>query len=456
MSGIAEILHNQGKAVHGSDITENANVSRLIRLGIPVAIGHHRDNVRGAQAVVVSSAIPDSNPEVIAAREHNIPVVMRGEMLAEVIRLKQAIAVSGSHGKTTTTSLIAAILSNADFDPTIINGGILNTYQTNAKLGNGDWFVVEADESDGAFLKLPSIINVITNIDCEHMGFYKTEANLEDAFRQFIRNLPYYGLGVICADHPRVAKMFCYPSSEAPPIDRRLVTYGVSSPSSNFKAENIRFLEDGTTFDVVVSLGVPFTPSAVPVRIQDVFIPLLGVHNVLNALAAIAVAHELRISPEVYKSALSPFQGVKRRFTVLGKKDGVTFVDDYAHHPTEIGAVLAAIKQTNAKRVIALFQPHRYSRFSSLFQDFLKVLAKADVVIVLPVYAAGEDPMKNCSSEAFVDDLKMHDKMHDNVYFSENKDVLKVVREIATDGDYCIGLGAGSISDIMSNLFTSF
>ncbi|MDR0631333.1 MAG: UDP-N-acetylmuramate--L-alanine ligase [Holosporales bacterium] len=508
MSGIAEILHNQGHDVRGSDVSEGTNVRRLLKLGIPVTIGHKPENVRGAQVVVVSSAIPDGNVEVIAARENNIPVVTRGEMLAEVVRSKKAIAVSGSHGKTTTTSLISAVLSDANFDPTVINGGILNTDQTSARLGTGDWFVVEADESDGAFLKLPSTINVITNIDCEHLTYYSTIENLEYAFFQFIRNLPFYGLGVVCSDHPRVRRIFCSshccehrqaasrehrhipsdepgflrdqslvtsglvprsvsrdpysvpsPLSNNHSVDRRLVTYGISADSEftpTFRGENIRFLGNGTMFDVTVSLDVPFMPKSAGgvTSVKDVFIPILGQHNVLNALAAIAVAHELRISPEIYKAALASFQGVKRRFTILGKKRGVTFVDDYAHHPVEIRAVIAAARQMNAKRVVAVFQPHRYSRFSLLFDDFIAVLATADVVIVLPVYAAGEPIVEGYNNEKAVEALNAQG--HETVYCCDREDLLDLATDIAIEGDFFVGLGAGNITEIISNVYNLY
>ncbi|MDR1908083.1 MAG: UDP-N-acetylmuramate--L-alanine ligase [Holosporales bacterium] len=503
MSGIAEVLHNKGDSVRGSDMSENANVRRLAALGIPIYIGHAAENIRGAHAVVVSSAVSQDNPEIVAARANNIPVITRGEMLAEVIRLKKAVAISGTHGKTTTTSLIAAILNAAEFDPTVINGGIINTYQTNAKLGSGEWFVVEADESDGSFLKLPSIINVVTNIDCEHMNYYKTEENLERAFWQFIRNLPFYGVGVVCSDHPRVRRLFAHENCDkcsgselttpsagaydgcassysvgaysAPPagtyldcspdttpsgayVDRRVVTYGFEN-TPNFKAENVRFLENGTMFDVVVTQDIPFiaSVSAGSYKVPDVFIPILGKHNVLNALAAIAVAKELGIQAEVYKSALASFKGVKRRFTVLGEKRGVTFVDDYAHHPMEIKTVIESARQTCAKRVIALFQPHRYSRFSQLFEDFVDVLMAADVVIALPVYAAGESKIANYDNVAFVSALKA--KGCQNVHVAPNNDVdqiLKTVAAVVQDGDFCIGLGAGSISDIVAGVFSSF
>ncbi|MDR1597623.1 MAG: UDP-N-acetylmuramate--L-alanine ligase [Holosporales bacterium] len=529
MSGIAEILHNKGLVVRGSDVSENANVKRLACMGIPISIGHSSENIRGAHAVVVSSAIPPDNPELIAAKENNIPVITRGEMLAELIRAEKAIAVSGTHGKTTTTSLIAAVLNAADLDPTIINGGIINTYQANAKLGNGDWFVVEADESDGSFLRLPSTINVITNIDPEHMNYYQTEANLEQAFWQFIRNLPFYGLGVVCLDHPRVKRLFGKPAEGEPHSslghpERRIVTYGFDG-SPHFKAENVRFLENGTMFDVAVTQGIPFAsnPSLGAYKMQDLFLPMLGKHNVLNALAAVAVAKELEISADVIKSAFASFQGVKRRFTILGQTCGVTFVDDYAHHPMEIKAVIDAARQAHAARVVAVFQPHRYSRFTQFFDAFADVLAKADIVIALPVYAAGESPQSVQSSsqsiqashqntqsshksshsssqnthssrqsihsppqniqsspwdssfpskpfaqdymgsdyaqhgpplhEAFVAQLRARGV---NAHFSSNEELSSLLQSLLVHGDFCIGLGAGNISELIAGIYASY
>lgn len=461
MSGLAEILHNQGYAVQGSDASASANVRRLQDLGIPIAVGHSADNIRGTQALVVSTAIPETNPEVQAARALNLPIITRGEMLAEIARLKKTIAISGTHGKTTTTSLIAALLDAASFDPTIINGGIINTLHTNARLGSGDWMVAEADESDGSFLKIPSIINIITNIDCEHMNYYQTEERLEAAFQQFIRNLPFYGLGIVCSDHPRVRKLFTHGS------DRRIVTYGFEEEADftpHFKAENVRTTPQGTTFDVVITRDMPFLlgPSGSGVlpshRIADVFIPMFGRHNVLNSLAALATAHELEIPLEISRVALAAFEGVKRRFTILGRKKGITFVDDYAHHPMEIRAVLEAGKQTEAKRLIAVFQPHRHTRFQAFFEVFADVLAKADVVIALPVYAAGEaasaEDQVRFSNETFAKALQ--DRGVEAYAVATEGELANCLRQVAHEGDFVIDLGAGSISEIMTRLVAGF
>lgn len=454
MSGIAEILHDQGYAVRGSDARENANVQRLRSLGIPVMIGHKADHIRGAQCLVVSTAIPVDNPELVAARKYRIPVLTRGEMLAEIVRFKKAVAISGTHGKTTTTSLIATILNAADLDPTVINGGIINTLQTNARLGHGDWMVVEADESDGSFLKIPSLINIITNIDCEHMNYYKTEENLERAFRSFLRNLPFYGLGVLCTDHPRVKKIF------ENGVDRRLVSYGFEG-TPHFKAENVVTTEEGSYFDLVITQDTPYLlgrsgPGTLPSHtVHKVFLPMLGFHNILNALAALATAHELGINAEVCKAALRSFKGVHRRFTRLGQKDGVTFIDDYAHHPMEIRAVLEAARQTPAKRICVVFQPHRYSRFSQLFSDFVSVLSKADVVVTLPVYSAGEDPVDGMTPQAFADALRP--SLGDQAYAVKGPEELAALLPgITQEGDYVVGMGAGSVSDILSKLYGQF
>lgn len=460
MSGLAEILSNQGYAVQGSDVAANANVRRLQALGIPVAIGHTADNIRGAQALVVSTAVPDTNPEIQAARALHIPVITRGEMLAEIARLKKTIAISGTHGKTTTTSLIAALLKAGSFDPTVINGGIINTLQTNARLGQSDWMVVEADESDGSFLKVPSIINVITNIDCEHMNYYGTVERLEEAFTQFIRNLPFYGLGIICSDHPRVRALFMQDNRR---VDRRIVTYGFEG-CPHYKAENLRMTPRGMTFDVLITQDTPFLlgPSGAGVlpshRISDVFIPMFGRHNVLNALAALATAHELEIPSEISRAALAVFEGVKRRFTILGCQKGVTFVDDYAHHPSEIRAVLEAGRQTEAKRLVAVFQPHRYTRFTAFFDTFVDVLSAADITIVLPVYAAGEtasqEDVDRFSYMTFAAALRSRGKEAFSV--ADEAEFRTCLKDVVRKGDFVIGLGAGSISDIMGRLVESF
>ncbi|GHS92910.1 UDP-N-acetylmuramate--L-alanine ligase [Alphaproteobacteria bacterium] len=454
MSGIAEILHNQGYAVRGSDASENANVRRLRALGIPITIRHDEKNIRGVQALVVSSAISETNSEVVAARHYGIPIITRGEMLAEIMRSQKSIAISGTHGKTTTTSLIASLLSEARLDPTVINGGILNTYQTNARLGTGEWIVAEADESDGSFLKLPSIIHVVTNIDPEHMSYYKTEENLENAFRQFVRNLPLYGLAVLCWDHPRVRKVF------SQKVDRRFVTYGLEG-APHFKAQNIRPNAGGTLFDILITRDIPLMlspsgPGITPSRvIEDIFIPMFGNHNILNALAALAVAFELNIAPEICRTGLKKFQGVKRRFTLLGNKEGRTFVDDYAHHPEEIRAVLQAARQTPAARVVAVFQPHRYSRLSHLFDAFVDVLKGMDGVIIMPIYAAGEAPLEGYTPEALA--ARLQEEGCKNVFCAKDaEDLAKILKKETKEGDCVLGLGAGSISDMMAKIYEEF
>ncbi|MDR0632888.1 MAG: UDP-N-acetylmuramate--L-alanine ligase [Holosporales bacterium] len=456
MSGIAEILHNQGYPVKGSDLTENSSVRRLKAVGIPVTVGHDAANIVGAQVVVISSAIPQDNPEIVAARDACIPIITRGEMLAEVIRLKKAIAISGTHGKTTTTSIIAALLNTADFDPTIINGGIINKLQTNAKLGSGEWFVVEADESDGSFLRLPSVINVITNIEPEHMEHFQSIDALEKAFLQFIRNLPFYGLGVVCTDDPIVNKNF------TKSVDRRIISYGLQG-TPNFKAENIRTEANGLLFDVSIALrqspvfGKVSKQGALVAtkRMADVFLPMFGEHNVLNALAGIAVATELGINLEIVKKTLAEFTGVKRRFSILGAKGSVTFVDDYAHHPTEIKAVLNAARQTTAHRVIIVFQAHRYTRFSRFWGDFLNALSQADAVITMPVYSAGEEAIKNITGQNFAKDLGQ--KYEKESYFAQTpQEALDIVKKIAKEGDFVIGMGAGTISEFIRDIYEHY
>lgn len=450
MSGIAEVLHNQGYAVRGSDVMENANVLRLRGLGIPVVVGHAAENIRGADALVISTAIESDNIEVRAARERGVPITTRGEMLAEVARLKRTVAVSGSHGKTTTTSLIASVFSGADLDPTIINGGILNTYHTNARLGNGEWVVVEADESDGSFLKLPSIINVITNIDLEHMGFYQTANALEKAFRQFVYNLPFYGLGVLCSDHPRVRALM------QKPLDRRIVTYGWEGHPT-VRGENLRYLPTGVQFDVAISAGVPpflaQTPQAQETcRIQDLFLPMFGAHNALNALAAVAIANELGIDMEVVRRAFAEFAGVKRRFTIVGACRGATLVDDYAHHPAEIAVVLKAAQQVRAKRRIVIFQPHRFTRMQALWDDFVKVLKTAEHVIVAPVHSAGEKPIEGIEHGIFAQALRTAGTAQVDT-INNYDELLSRLAQILQEGDLVIGMGAGSISDWMARLY---
>ncbi|MFQ5774240.1 MAG: UDP-N-acetylmuramate--L-alanine ligase [Kiloniellaceae bacterium] len=434
MSGIAEILHNLGYEVQGSDLAENANVRRLRDLGIPVAIGHQAGNIAHAQAVVVSSAVKADNPEVVAARARLVPVVRRAEMLGELMRLKWAIAVGGTHGKTTTTSLIAALLDGAGLDPTVIIGGIVNAYGTNARLGQGDWMVVEADESDGSFAKLPATIAVVTNIDPEHMDFYGSVQSLHDAFEAFVENIPFYGVAVLCIDHPAVQSLIGRIE------DRRIITYGLN-PQADVRALNLAATIGGTRFDVELDVRVQEARRT----IEGIALPMVGQHNVLNALAAIAVAHEMGIGEPVIRGALERFAGVKRRFTKTGEARGITVIDDYGHHPVEITAVLQAARQATDGKVIAVVQPHRYTRLANLFEEFCSCFNDADHVIVTEVYAAGEAPIEGAGRDALVEGMRA--RGHRNVTALTDRALLApFVSELASEGDLVVCLGAGNIT----------
>ena len=359
MSGIAEVMHNLGYSVQGSDLAENANVGRLRSLGIAVAIGHDVANLGEAEVVVVSSAVATNNPEVDAARRQLIPIVRRAEMLAELMRLKWAIAVGGTHGKTTTTSIIAAMLDAGRYDPTVINGGVINAYGTNARLGAGEWMVVEADESDGTFVKLPATVAVVTNIDPEHMDFYGSFDALRGAFQTFVENIPFYGFAALCIDHPEVQAMI------GRITDRRVVTYGLS-PQAEFRATDLRFDSGGSVFNVDVTNRGQGENRI----LMDMRLPMIGAHNVQNSLAALVVAREMGIPDEVSRRALRGFKGVKRRFTKTGESRGIVVIDDYAHHPVEVEAVLRAARSASSGWIFAVVQPHRYSRLRALFEEF--------------------------------------------------------------------------------------
>jgi UDP-N-acetylmuramate--alanine ligase len=435
MSGIAEILHNLGHRVQGSDIAENANIERLRKLGIKVAIGHRAANLGDCGVVVVSSAIQGDNPEVEAARGARVPVVRRAEMLGELMRLKWAIAVAGTHGKTTTTSLIAAVLDAAKLDPTVINGGIINAYGTNTRHGQGDWMVVEADESDGTFVRLPSSIAVVTNIDPEHMEFWGSFDAVRGAFQSFVENIPFYGFAALCIDHPEVQSLY------GRITDRRLVTYGFS-PQADVRALEPSFDRLGSEFDVELRDRMSGLVSR---RIERLRLSMLGRHNVQNALAAIAVARELEIPDDVLRRALATFRGVKRRFTQTGVAGGITVIDDYGHHPVEIRAVLRTARQAADGRVIAIVQPHRYTRLHALFEDFCTAFNDADCVLVAPVYAAGEPPIEGVDRDALVGGLRRHG--HRDVRPLDGPDALPAeVAGLATSGDLVVCLGAGSIT----------
>jgi UDP-N-acetylmuramate--alanine ligase len=434
MSGIAETLHALGYRVQGSDAAANANVERLRGLGINVMIGQKAENIDAASVIVVSTAIKPDNPEVVAARARLLPVVRRAEMLAELMRLKWSIAIGGTHGKTTTTSLVAAMLDAAGYDPTVINGGIINAYGTNARLGSGDWMVVEADESDGTFTKLPATIAIVTNIDPEHLDFYGNFDALRDAFATFVSNIPFYGFAAVCIDHPEVQALIPRLS------DRRIITYGLS-PQAEIRGRNLRPGEGGVLFDVDIAARGGETARS----IEAIGLPMFGNHNVLNSLAAIAVAVEMGIDEDAIRHGLAGFTGVNRRFTRTGEAGGITVIDDYGHHPVEIAAVLSAARAATQRRVIAVFQPHRYSRVASLFDDFCTCFNDADTVFVSDIYPAGESPMAGVDRDALVDGLRT--RGHRDVRPLPDPDRLaELVSATAQTGDLVVCLGAGNVT----------
>ena len=434
MSGIAEILHNLGYSVQGSDVAESANTQRLVNLGIPVHIGHRAENIDQAQVIVVSSAIKSENPELQAARQRLLPVVRRAEMLGELMRLKWSIAVAGTHGKTTTTSLISAMLEAAKFDPTVINGGIINAYGTNARLGSGEWLVAEADESDGTFTKLPATIGIVTNIDPEHLDFYGSVEALHAAFDSFVSNIPFYGFAALCIDHPVVQGMI----ARVP--DRRIITYGLT-PQADVRAVDISFGPEGAKFDVVVTDRALQESRVIP-RFR---LPMFGLHNVQNSLAAILVGIEMGVEDAVLRAGLASFKGVKRRFTKTGESNGVTVIDDYGHHPVEIAAVLRAARQATTGSVIAVVQPHRYSRVAHLFEDFCRCFNDADAVLVADIYAAGEAPIPGIDRDSLVAGLVSHGHRHAEA-MKDPAHLPEIVSRLARPGDFVVCLGAGSIT----------
>ncbi len=433
MSGIAEVMHQLGYKVQGSDVAESYVVEKLRKAGIPVAIGHSADNLGDAAVVVCSSAIKDANPEVQAAAERRLPRVKRAEMLAELMRMQKTVAVAGTHGKTTTTSMVAALLDSGGLDPTVINGGIINRYGSNARLGKSDWWVIEADESDGSFLRLDGTIAVVTNIDPEHLEHYGSFDAVKDAFVEFIENVPFYGLAVMCVDHPEVQGVLSRIR------DRRIVTYGFSA-LADVRADNVEPVPGGSRFDALI-LGKDGERRA----IEGVHVPIPGRHNVQNALAAIAVALELGLSDDAIASGFEKFDGVKRRFTRVGEVDGAIVIDDYAHHPTEIRAVLSAAREGAEGRVIAVMQPHRYTRLEALMDDFQNAFNDADVVFVTPVYPAGEEPIEGVDAAALVEGLRA--RGHRMVRtIADLKELSRDLRDLAADGDMIICMGAGDIT----------
>ena len=435
MSGIAEILHNLGYRVQGSDLSDNANVKRLRELGIIVEIGHRAENLGVAEVVVVSSAVKPDNPEVVAARLYRLPVVRRAEMLGELMRLKWSVAIAGTHGKTTTTSMVAALLDGAGFDPTVINGGIINAWGTNARLGGGEWMVVEADESDGTFVKLPATIAIVTNMDAEHLDFYGTVEAMNRGYEEFVKNIPFYGFAALCIDHPVVQTMI----SRIP--DRRIVTYGLS-PQADVRAINLEVGGGGTTYDVTIADAQADSTRT----IERLHLPMLGEHNVQNSLAAIAVADQMGIPDEDIRRALAAFAGVKRRFTRTGIAGGITVIDDYGHHPVEIAAVLKAARSATSGKVIAVVQPHRYSRLANLFEDFCTCFNDADRVLVADVYAAGEEPIVGADRDLLVEGLRAHGHRY-AAPLPSPAELPRLVAEMAEPGDLVVCLGAGSITN---------
>ncbi|CAN5183996.1 UDP-N-acetylmuramate--L-alanine ligase [soil metagenome] len=433
MSGIAEIMIRIGYTVQGSDAKASANTERLEKLGAKIFVGHDAANVEGASAIVYSTAVKQDNPEIVAGREARLPLVRRAEMLAELMRLQFSIAVGGTHGKTTTTSMVAALLDAGGLDPTVVNGGIINAYGTNAKVGTGEWIVVEADESDGTFLKLKSTVAIVTNIDPEHLDHYGDFEAVKKAFRDFVENIPFYGFAAVCLDHPEVQAMAALVQN------RRLVTYGVN-PQAEVRAENVSMDTDGCRFDVVI------TPlKGDQLTFKAMHLPMAGWHNVSNALAAIAIARELSVSEDDIRAGLAGFGGVKRRFTMVGVANGVQVVDDYGHHPVEIAAVLRAARQVATGKVIAVVQPHRYTRLRDLFAEFCGCFNDADTVVVADVYAAGEQPIEGVGKEALVEGLQRFG--HRRVLALESAAALPgLIFEEAKPGDLVVCLGAGDIT----------
>ena len=433
MSGIAEVMHNLGYKVQGSDMADSYVIDGLRERGIKVMIGHDADNLGDASVVVTSTAVKKGNPERDAALERRIPLVRRAEMLAELMRLKNTVAVAGTHGKTTTTSLIAAMLDSGGLDPTVINGGIINAYGSNARLGESDWMVVEADESDGSFLRLDGTIAVVTNIDPEHLDHYGDFDAIKNAFVEFVENVPFYGAAIMCLDHPEVQAIL-------PKIrDRRIVTYGFSA-QADVRGENVTPFPGGNRFDVVIRSRDGSTR-----RIENIELPMPGRHNVQNALSAVAVGLEMGMADEQVQAGFAKFGGVKRRFTKVGEVDGVTIIDDYGHHPVEIRAVLAAAREGAQGRVIAVAQPHRYTRLRDHMIDFQQAFNDADIVFISPVYAAGEAPIDGVDSDALVKGIKERGHRSVGTVFDAT-DLAAKLAEVVEPNDMVVCLGAGDIT----------
>ena len=430
MSGIAEVLLNLGYVVQGSDLKSSKITDRLEVLGAQIFVGQKSENLEGAAVIVISSAIKSGNVELDGARALGLPVVRRAEMLAELMRLKSNVAIAGTHGKTTTTTMVATLLDAGGLDPTVINGGIIHAYGSNARMGQGEWMVVEADESDGTFNRLPATIGVVTNIDPEHMEHWGDFDTLRQGFLNFVSNIPFYGLAVCCSDHPEVQILVGKIS------DRRVITYGFNA-QADVRAANLTYQRGIAHFDVLLQTEGH--------GIENCRLPMPGDHNVLNALAAVAVARHLGMKVDQIRGALAGFKGVNRRFTKVGEVNGVTIIDDYGHHPVEISAVLKAARQASDGRVIAVHQPHRYSRLYSLFDDFCSCFNDADVVAIAEVFSAGEDPIEGVSRDDLVAGLVRHGHRNAHAIVSED-DLERLIREQTKSGDIVVCLGAGTIS----------
>ncbi len=453
MSGIAEVMFNLGYAVQGSDNASNAQTQRLEALGVKIFKGHCEQNVTNAFVVIVSSAVSKDNREVQQAKLLGVPVIQRAQMLSELMRLKHSIAISGTHGKTTTTSLIAQLLETGNFDPTVVNGGIINAYKSNAKKGTGDWIVVEADESDGSFTNLFPTICIVTNIDMEHVDHYASYGDLVFAYNQFIHNLPFYGTAILCIDHPMVYEL-------AKTIkDRRIITYGFHEEAM-VRAVNVRPEVDGVVFDVHINYEehrfIGKSDNIIPFNklLSNLKLPMLGLHNVQNTLSLVAVAQELHISDTIIKDALAAFEGVKRRFTVVGKVDGITIIDDYAHHPAEVQTVIASAKQFCPEgRFFAVVQPHRYSRLKFLMNEFAECFNGADQIFICPVYAAGEQPLEGIDHETLCQKVRANYALPVDTALSVD-DLFSKLEGQLKNGDIVLMMGAGDITHWAAQLFT--
>ncbi len=440
MSALAEVLHKTNIMVSGSDLSHSANVQRLIDMGIKVTIGHHGPNVQGVDTVVISSAVKEDNPELIEARKMGVPIIRRADMLAELMRFRWAICVGGTHGKTTTTSLIAHLLVEAGLDPTIINGGIINRYATNAILGGGDWLVAEADESDGTFLKYPSTVAVVTNIDAEHLDHYGSFEQVVEAFYQFVMNVPFYGFAVLCLDHPVVQKLIARCGG------RKVISYGFSA-GANVRIINPQTRPDGNIFTIHRQ-----TANGLDVG-EDIFIPMFGNHNISNATATICVAREIGVAWAVIRTAMAHFSGVKRRFTTTGVVNNIRIIDDYGHHPVEIAAVLSAAKSciANGGRIIAVMQPHRFTRLRDLMEEFCGCFTNADEIIIADVYSAGEEAIAGVDSDMLVQ--KIHEHGFRQARKLPHPDQLpQIIAQMAKPHDMVVCLGAGDITKWAYNL----